>query len=116
MTNFDTTSKYLETNAEGKSGIKVSIEEVLNMIHTEFPSYNFPKCKPQLMDHGICYPITALMFNPMFYTEKIRMNKGEGNLFSMWVQKEVKKADELEKGEGKGKKCAWVEDSENIDT
>ena len=71
------------------------------MIHTEFPSYNFPKCKPQLMDHGICYPITALMFNPMFYTEKIRMNKDEGNLFSMWVQKEVKKADELVKGRGR---------------
>lgn len=97
----------------GKSSIKLPIKEVLDKIHTEFPSYNFPKYEAQLVDHGICYLIAASMFDPMFYAKKVGMNEGESVLFSAWVQKEVKKADESEQVEGKGKKRARVED-ENL--
>ena len=79
------------------------IKQVLNMIHAEFPSYNFPKYKPQLVAHGICYLIAASLFDPVFYAEKVGMNEGESTLFSVWVQKELKKTD-LAKTKGKGKK------------
>ena len=85
-------------------------------LHVKYPLVNFPKYEKSLCELGICYLVSADMFDVDFYKTKVKMADGAAHLFKSFVSKElggVLRAKERRKEKGK-KKARYDEEAENI--
>jgi hypothetical protein len=62
---------YLEFNDESdEDEDSFNIKKTLGWLQVKYPLVNFPKYKKNLCELGICYLVSADMFDVDFYMEK----------------------------------------------
>jgi len=99
---------------EGEDGF--DIKKVLSQLHGRYPSVNFPQYEESLRQLGICYLVSADMFDAGFYVEKAKMSEGTAHLFKAFVSKKlgnVVQARERRKEKGK-KRARYDNGDENV--
>jgi hypothetical protein len=81
---------YLEFNDESDEGEdSFNIKKTLGWLHVKYPLVNFPKYKENLCKLGICYLVSADIFDVDFYMEKAKMADGAAHLFKNFVSEEL---------------------------
>jgi hypothetical protein len=106
---------YLESDDEGED--QFHIKKILDQLDARYPAVNFPQYEETLRTLGICYLVSADMFDGEFYVSEARMGHGAAYLFKEYVSKELSKvlrARERRKAKGKKRARPDDEDVENV--
>jgi hypothetical protein len=106
---------YLESNDEGED--QFHIKKILDQLDAKYPAVNFPQYEETLRTLGICYLVSADIFDGEFYVREARMGYGAAYLFKEYVSKELSKvlrARERRKTKGKKRARPDDDDVENI--
>ncbi|KAF8493760.1 hypothetical protein F5888DRAFT_1636507 [Russula emetica] len=107
---------YFELDDKSDEGEdSFDIKKVLDQLHGRYPSVDFPQYKKSLHELGICYLVSADMFDADFYVKKAKMVEGAAHLFKAFVSKELGNIVQARgRRKEKGKKRARYDEDENI--
>ena len=103
---------YFELDDKSDEGEdSLDIKKVLDQLHGKYPSVDFPQYEESLRKLGICYLVSADMFDADFYVNKVKMVEGAAHLFKAFVSKALGNAVQArERRKAKGKKRARYEE------
>jgi hypothetical protein len=69
--------RHTPESSDSESDVQpLEINDMLQILHTSMPSFNFPQYRESLLSKGICYGRNVVDFNQSYYVERIGMTDG----------------------------------------